>query len=63
MVERKGNSVKKTIALALVLLMLPVAASAEKTDRRGLVEFIELYASRFAVWRASPSGCPVSMLM
>lgn len=48
--ERKGNSVKKIIALVLLLLMLPAAASAEKTDRRGLVEFIELYASRFAVY-------------
>lgn len=48
--ERKGNPMKKIIALVLVLLMLPAVASAEKTDRRGLVEFIELYASRFAVF-------------
>ena len=48
--ERKGNPMKKIIALVLVLLMLPAVASAEKTDRRGIVEFIELYASRFAVF-------------
>lgn len=46
---------KKIIALVLVLLLLPVFASAEKTARRGLVEFVELYASRFATY-ASESG-------
>ena len=46
---------KKIITLALVLLLLPVVASAEKTTRRGLVEFVELYASRFAVF-ASENG-------
>lgn len=41
---------KKIIAFLLVLLMLPVIACAEKTERRGLVEFTELYASRLAVY-------------
>lgn len=41
---------KKIITLALVLLMLPIAAAAEKTTRRGLVEFVELYASRFTAF-------------
>ena len=38
---------KKILAALLVaLLLLPCAAGADATERRGLVEFIELYASR-----------------
>lgn len=41
---------KKIIAMVLALLMIPIAATAEKTARRGLVEFIELYTSRFTAY-------------
>lgn len=46
---------KKIISLLLVLIMLPVVSFAERTERRALVEFVELYSSRFAVY-ANESG-------
>lgn len=48
--ERIGYTMKKLIALFLVALMIPCVAVAESTNTRGLVEFLELYSSRFAAY-------------